>query len=376
MKKKLSMLSLLGGIAILIVGAVILSSCEGPAGADGTNGLPGEDGDDGLNGADGADANSTCILCHSDDQVIVTKSRQYANSAHSTGHVSGYTNRTDGVDYNCSGCHTSQGFLDHIVGANFAPYADITQPNCYTCHSIHDTYTVDDWDLTHPDATDPMTGSTGVDLGAGNQCTQCHRFVEHYLAVDSLWADFDLGTTTTTIPADESLKRAGVHHAPQYNIFAGMDLFEFSGSETYPTTENHISAVTDDGCVTCHMNDGFGDLTGHSMAMTYSFHGNNYNWPASCQQCHPLDAEETSPLDGKVATIQAATELLLEDLADLLITHGVMTTSNYLVPGVWTTDLTAAVVNYNAIREDKSLGFHNPAYIEAILLNTIESVTY
>jgi hypothetical protein len=67
---------------------------------------------------------------------------------------------------------------------------------------------------------------------------------------------------------------------------------------------------------------------------------------------------------------------LLEDLADLLITHGVMDASNYLVAGEWTTDLTAAVVNYNAIREDKSLGFHNPAYIEAILLNTIEAVTY
>ncbi len=38
MKKKLSMLSLLGAIAILIGGALILSSCEGPAGADGANG--------------------------------------------------------------------------------------------------------------------------------------------------------------------------------------------------------------------------------------------------------------------------------------------------------------------------------------------------
>lgn len=46
----------------------------------------------------------------------------------------------------------------------------------------------------------------------------------------------------------------------------------------------------------------------------------------------------------------------------------------YLMPGTWTTDLVAAVVNYNAIREDRSLGFHNPDYIRAILTNTAEAV--
>jgi hypothetical protein len=240
MKKKLSMLSLLGGIAILFVGAVILSSCEGPAGANGTN------------GTNGADANSTCILCHCDDQVIVTKSKQYHYSAHNTGHTSGYTNRSFGPDYNCASCHTSQGFLDNLVGASNVPYSDVTQPNCYTCHSIHDTYTEADWGLTHPDATDPMTGSTAVDLGNGNQCTQCHRFVEHYLAIDSLFAGFDAGVM---YPSDAA-------------------------------------------------------------------NGNGY----------------------------------------------------LMQSGVFTTDLTAATVNYNAIREDKSIGFHNSGYIEAVLMNTIEAI--
>jgi hypothetical protein len=46
----------------------------------------------------------------------------------------------------------------------------------------------------------------------------------------------------------------------------------------------------------------------------------------------------------------------------------------YLMPGTWTTDLVAAVVNYNAIREDRSLCFDNPDYIRAILTNTAEAV--
>ena len=379
MKKKLSMLSLLGGIAILIVGAVILSSCEGPAGANGTNGT---DGAAGAAGAAGADANSTCILCHSDDQVIVAKSRQYANSAHSTGHVSGYTNRSFGPDYNCASCHTSQGFVDFLVGASNTPYADITQPNCYTCHSIHDTYTTADWGLTHPGATDPMTGSSAVDIGSGNQCTQCHRFVEHYLAIDSLFVGFDAGATTVTLPADGSLKRAGVHHAPQYNIFTGMDLFEFSGTTVYPTTD-HVMDQATDGCVTCHMNDGFGDMTGHSMAMTYEFHGaDNFHWSSVCDECHaPASQYVPHPLTLKVEAIQTDVQVLLDELYVLLTDAGVMYPSDaamgngYLMQsGVFTTDLTAATVNYNAIREDKSIGFHNPGYIKAVLMNTIAAI--
>jgi hypothetical protein len=371
MKKKLSMLSLLGGIAILIVGAVILSSCEGPAGANGTNGANGADGTAGQDGADGADANSTCILCHSDDQVIVTKSRQYANSAHSQGHVSGYTNRSFGPDYNCAGCHTSQGFVDLLVGASNTPYADVTQPNCYTCHSIHDTYTEADWALTHPDATDPMTGSTAVDIGNGNQCTQCHRAVEHYLAIDSLWADFDLGTTSVTLPADNSLKRAGVHHSPQYNLFVGMDLFEFSGT-AYPTAV-HPQNEAADGCVTCHMDDGFGDMTGHSMAITYEFHGaDNFHWPASCLTCHVTDGG--LDLDAVYERVTVEIQGLMDDLEAALLASGVMTADYYLAPGVWTTDLTAATVNFNAIREDKSVGFHNPKYIRTVLANSIAAI--
>ena len=134
-----------------------------------------------------------------------------------------------------------------------------------------------------------------------------------------------------------------------------------------------------DGCVTCHMNDGFGDLTGHSMSMTYEFHGSdNLHWSSTCTSCHDGSGE----LDDKVEEIQGDVQVLLDDLYLLLINSGVMYPSDdltgnaYLMaPGVFTTNLTAAQVNYNAIREDKSVGFHNVDYIEAILMNTIEAIT-
>lgn len=371
MKKRISLWTLLGGFAILVAGAVVLSSCEGPQGP------PGLDGTDGVDGVDGIDASTTCIECHNDDQTIVTATKQYNNSGHALGHTAGYTNRSFGELYNCAGCHTSQGFLDAIMGESNLPYANVTQPNCYTCHNIHDTYTEEDWALTHPDVTLPASGSDGVDMGSGNQCTFCHQAVGQYLVNSSnLFENFDDGgATNVEITAGEL--RVGVHHAPQYNILAGMDLFEFSGSATIPT-ENHVLMQAPDGCVTCHMNDGFGDLTGHSMAMKYEFHGSeNLHWSATCTACHEEDGN--LDLTDKYEEIAAATDAQLSTLYDLLVAAGIMYPADgsnaYLMqPGNFTTELVAAHVNYNAIREDRSGGFHNPEYASAVLTNTIEAL--
>jgi hypothetical protein len=373
---KLSKMTLLGAVALLIGGAVILSSCEGPEGPRGADGV---DGVDGVDGQDGQDANSTCILCHSDDQVIVAKSNQYAKSGHATGENAGYANRSNGPAYNCAGCHTSQGFIDQLAGVYASPYADATQPNCYTCHSIHDTYTTADWTLTAGDAVNILMPSTAVDAGSGNMCGQCHQMVGYYYEIDSLWADFDAGTETVTI--DAGLKRAGVHHGPQYNILANMDLFEFTGDAAYPES-NHILDQAVDGCVTCHMNDSYGDYTGHSMAMVYERHeSETYNWPASCLSCHE-DGGIGEDLDEKAPVLMAEIEGLLDDLYDLLLASGLMYPSDapagnaYLMQaGEFSTALTAAHWNYNSIREDRSLGFHNPKYIRAVLENTIDAIT-
>jgi len=365
---------LLSAFAILIAGALIMSSCEGPAGPAGPAGADGVDGQD---GAPGMDASTTCTECHNDDQVIVTKTKQYNISGHATGHTSGYANRSYGPLYNCAGCHSSQGFLDNLINESNLPYSNITQPNCYTCHKIHQSYTEDDWDLTKPDLTVPATGSEGVDMGSGNQCTSCHQFTGHYLVnYPQFFENFDDGGNTSVELTSDEL-RVGVHHAPQYNILAGIDLFEFSGSTDYPD-DNHVLMKAEDGCVTCHMNDGFGDLTGHSMAMTYSFHGPQWNWPASCLDCHEEDGDKD--LADIYESLSADIDGLLTTLYDLLVAAEIMypadgSNSYLIMPGTFSTDLVAAHVNYNAIREDRSMGFHNPQYVEAVLENSIEALS-
>ncbi|MDX2431340.1 MAG: hypothetical protein QNK35_10425, partial [Bacteroides sp.] len=83
MKKKISLISILGGLAILLVGALVISSCEGPAGPAGTDGTAGTNGTDGTNGVDG---NVTCLACHSGDNMTVVQ-QQFAGSQHSSGAI-------------------------------------------------------------------------------------------------------------------------------------------------------------------------------------------------------------------------------------------------------------------------------------------------
>ena len=72
----------------------------------------------------------------------------------------------------------------------------------------------------------------------------------------------------------------------------------------------------------------------------------------------------------------------MDELYDLLVDSGLMyplrrpAGNAYLMQaGSYSTALTAAHWNYNSIREDRSLGFHNPKYIRAVLENTIDAIT-
>jgi phosphoribulokinase len=82
-------------------------------------------------------------------------------------------------------------------------------------------------------------------------------------------------------------------------------------------------------------------------------------------------------------TIQTNITALLEELMTELQDAGVMDADGYLVHtsssspyGIvpQTEEHLAAFTNWQAIEEDRSMGFHNPAYTEAVLLNTLEVV--
>lgn len=351
--------------------AFILTSCEGPAGPEGPIGPAGPKGDTGNTGAVGPQGESGtagCIVCHDDSQTISAKSLQYENSAHAMNDNAAYGNRLFGTVYpagECAKCHTSQGFLEFystgtIVGA---PYSDVQQPNCYTCHEIHNTFTAPaDWSLTYADAFNMTLGGASYDKGNSNLCAKCHQST-------TLNPIPSVGGSDVVLTSD----RWGTHHSPAANVLAGEGLYEIVGTTSYPSgTVSHYATVSN-GCVTCHMAEAYGSLGGgHTMHMYYDVHGTETLNTAGCVSCH----SNTTTLKADILALQTEVETKLETLRALLETANIYDPANGRnKKATFTADVAGAYLNWQTISEDKSLGVHNPSYIIALLDNSIEVMT-
>jgi hypothetical protein len=363
MKKNISIISLLGGFALLIAGAIILSSCEGPEGPEGPAGPQGEQGiqgEVGPAGPAGEDGNGTCAICHNDDVVLLAKQQQSLSSHHLTG---GNYERNSS---SCAPCHTHQGFVEWMATGSVAGSIEDPAPiNCRTCHMIHMNYDETDWTLSTTDAVEFIHTGVSVDLeGSSNLCINCHQS----RAVNPMP---EIGGADVTITSS----RYGPHHGPQGNNLWGVGGYEVAGSESYPDAGSHAHVGL--GCVSCHMAPvPYGGRTagGHTFNMTFEYHGSvNYNVDA-CTACHSaLEDQEDFDLNG----VQTEVEDLLEQLATIFINMGYLNAES----GLWdipegglvvSADVAGAMLNFKTVEEDRSHGIHNPPYMIALLKNALE----
>lgn len=348
---------------LVIVAMIAATSCTkegpaGPAGANGTNGVDGKDGEDGIDGQDGT---ATCIQCHDNTQAMFAKINQWEHSTHATG--GNYDRNTEA----CAPCHTSQGFLERMAAGTMETETAISDPNpvnCYTCHSIHATYTPDDYALTYTDPVDFWhTGGKAVqaDWGTGNLCANCHqsRVVSPWPVVGSS----DIYTITSY--------RYGPHHGPQAQLLGGFGGVEIPGTYSY---SNSPHTNTSNGCVTCHMAEAAGSESGgHTMGMNYS----------GCTECHE---ETTTALTAATVAMMAEVQQWLDTLHYVLEELNIADAEGYLLgddgvnrassdnPAKLTADEAAAFFNYKFIEEDKSGGVHNYKYARALLNNSFDAI--
>jgi len=342
-------------LSFLFLLGITLVSCEGPmgpAGEDGTNGTNGTDGIDGTNGT------AVCQTCHTNDQFLLSKQEQYNNSLHAKGENAAYTNNSSA---SCTNCHVSQGFRDYIATGTVptTKYTNPLQPNCYTCHKIHTSFTEADWDLTTTSAVTLTHGSGTYDKGNSNLCANCHQA----RAVSPM---------PTVGGADVSLtsSRWGTHHGPVANILAANGGYEVTGTVTYGT---NVHGSIADGCITCHMSTPYGNYAGgHQMGLEYDSHGTATPLYTGCTTCHTNDAAFKT----KVSDFQASIQTKLDELEALLIADGIYNTATELIfTGTYSADVAGAFLNYQTCKEDRSLGVHNPAYVKALLTNSIEALS-
>ena len=340
---------------LVFTGFFALMSCEGPKGPEGAIGPQGPQGPAGPSGAE------QCGVCHNSTNELIAKKDQWVASKHATGH------NFERSTKECAPCHTSQGYIEVIGTGSLTTAADIQDPvgqNCRTCHKIHTNYDSTDWALRKTDATKLQLTGEIVDFKKGNTCAQCHQARTAVMP--------DLAQETFAI----TNTRWGPHHSTAANILAASGAVEISGSVAYTNT-GHLQAIPK-GCVSCHMAQAYGSQAGgHSMWMSYDYHGSQVDNVVACKTCH----SGLTKFDSKDQII-TKTYSKLTDLRNKLAAAGILDTtqsngsyaSDILIKGTYSTKLAAAAWNYLFIVADGSNGVHNPAYINAVLQNSIEAI--
>ena len=342
--KNFSRLLLFAFVIMCVAPSCVKEGPMGPAGSDGTNGT---------NGSDGADGSITCLACHSGTNMDQKKA-EFAMSEHSAGAIA--------VDYaggraGCAQCHSHEGFVAFAtLGITAQAVANPSAWQCSTCHGLHKTFEATDYALRVTGPVTPVVASNGaMDLkGNSNLCATCHQSRSAEPNVAKPGATFALSV------------RTGPHHGPQGNIVYGNGLAEIPGSVTYPApgSSKHLELAS---CVGCHMATFTDKQGGHSYIPSV----------AACNACH-----KSNDTDYNYGGVQSDVVAKLELLRDKLVELGAMAKTT--VDGVDTYApvdkktvpmvQAQAVFNYFGIEEDRSEGVHNPKYVRAVLVNTLEAL--
>jgi hypothetical protein len=335
-------------IFVLTVLAIFFISCEGPAGPAGDDGA---DGTNGTNGTNGIDGNVTCLECHATEDFEM-KVAQFARSSHSVGAVD--RERESTWSSGCVQCHTSQGFIEYATdGATMGGIVSgDNQFECKTCHTLHTTFTAEDYNLRLTTAASVSGGSdfllkgnnTLNIQGFSNLCANCHQSRRAEPSIDVPGSTFEITST-----------HYGPHHGAQANVVAGVGFAEVVGSTAYPAAGSsyHMAA----SCTGCHMSEGNHDFTPQLDA---------------CNACH-------TTTDFNYGGVQDDISDLLDELRDALVAAGVL---EYVeadeayepIVGTYPMAHAQAFFNWIGLTEDRSLGVHNPKYVEALLQNSIDSL--
>ena len=344
MKKNISIVTLLCGFAVLIAGALILSSCEGPAGPPGLDGQDGQDGIDGTDGTDGVAGNAVCLVCHN----IAVKdaiTAQWAETSHGIGNYVGYAGGRNG----CAKCHSHEGFIETVWTGEDTTAANIPLPQsirCKTCHAFHPSLDFEN-EPNHairqmmdvPLMAEDGLITVGFENKESNLCMNCHQSRRNP-------ADDTDGTALVNV----SSTHYGAHHGPQANLLNGLGGYEFRLD--LGTSGIHESGAD---CISCHMHEGT-STGGHTWTPGEE----------ACTSCHT----DPAPVLASVAAIEALLHQLEEDLK----TAGFLTADGVIVTGYRQADSVGALWNYLLVEEDRSSGVHNPAYTTALLNNSIDAL--
>ena len=229
-------------VTAVVLLVATLAGCEGPAGPAGA---AGQNGQTLAFNLEGYAPGIQCATCHSPDSDttyhVAGRERQWALSTHAIG---GNVIRNNTP---CSGCHTTEGFLQRMNGQAVTDQLNPTPPGCFTCHAPHARGNFSLRDTVPVTLISNINGVADAQFnyGHGNMCVQCHQ--PRTLATKMDGAADSLVITTN---------RWYSHYGVQGQMLMGEGGFKFPGY-TYSGNSNHTSNTTiqQEGCPVCQRLD-------------------------------------------------------------------------------------------------------------------------
>lgn len=387
-------------LATMAVFLMALSACRGPEGPQGPSG------ESTVVNLEGFAPGIICGNCHNPDidttYYVWAIKYQWAQAGHVTGGTFDDRNTAP-----CSGCHTSEGFVQRAKAgfpAQVPPggWSAVTNQNrpspvgCFACHSPHSKGDFSRRTEASVVLWSPMEGISDqtINLGKGNICLNCHQ---------------PRSTSFTpkmksTAGASDTLKITTNRWYPHYGVQGLMFLgagkgggFEFPGKTYVNSPHSTQAGITQNGCPTCHMaqpvsggNGGHTNVIGYLSGTTTVYNTNG------CRQsgCHAtMNVDTYVGASGTLTGGKGAHKYVhdyLDTLGTLLKAKGILSSSGLVQGNNGTSSASSsnprtfvgpagllkagALYNYFFIEHDASGGIHNPQYAIQLLNNSIEEM--
>lgn len=313
-----------------------------------------------------------CAKCH-DSPPNHNVYNQWKNTIHAhpvmEGRVVADAQRNTFSD--CNRCHDGEMYVGFTYGRKLPVNLTTADQEVIGCASCHDPHSNSNDYSVRNRVTGSDTLSGGIHypstVNTAIVCLDCHKARRY-----NVWYVQSRVTSSTW----------GPHESPQGDIVLGKNAATFNNIPYVSGSHANIEGL----CVTCHMaaTTDTGTVTrdkvgGHTWNLHYD--ATNYDHVTGCQGCHPGvtkfdDFMSPSDFDGNglIESWQKEIRGCLSNLGHALPHTGYDTVSWQLIAADSNNvNLRKAYWNYQLVKNDKSLGLHNPFYVVNVLLASISN---
>ena len=326
-------------------------------------------------------------------ESVVALSEKWTDSGHADADAESFVHWDEDeppvVPQNCAKCHSAYGYLDYLgEDGSEAQSVDQAHPvgsvvSCVVCHN----------NAAHDKETAFYPSGATIDIPGGSvNCAECHQGTRSGLAVES---------ATMDLPEDEvneELSFINVHYkiggATRYGseVTVGYEYPDMSYVGFYPHVEDYQL------CTDCH--------DAHSLEIT----------PSECAACHPVvsdlgdvrsvrmddtpdydgDGDTSEGIHGEITTIHKMLHDAIQAYASEVAGQSILYADQFpywfidtngngeadegevAFPNQyasWTPRLVKATYNYHLVFEDPGGFMHNAPYLIQLMVDTVDDLS-